>query len=151
MAWATQALSEVQPRTPDDAYPPARHVTRGPYAFLRHPIYVGAVFASGGSALALGSAAGLRIVTPLVAALATAWVLGFERSLTRGRFGATPQPWLHLPDADAVSASRGERAFAYTHLFLPWLVLSYGVESLVVPHDAVEAWTRWDAAWPVVP
>ena len=149
--WGVLALWRFGGGLPMSAYPPERHVTRGPYAFLRHPLYVGAVLVSGGVALAAGSAAGLWIVTPAIAALATAWVLGLERDLTRERFGVTPAPWLHLPPPDNGRPSLGERAFALTHLFLPWLALYYAVESLTVPHDAIEAWTRWDAAWPVLP
>lgn len=151
MAWGTLALWAHGRGLPMSAYPPPRFVTRGPYAFLRHPIYIGAVLLSFGTALATGSAAGLWIVTPMLAAFASAWVLGFEQTLTREHFGPTPQPWLHLSARDDGPPSPGERAFAYTHLFLPWLVLYYGVESLDVPYDAIETWTRWDAQWPVLP
>ena len=150
MAWGMVALWVHGGGLPMSAYPPARYVTRGPYAFVRHPIYVGAVLTCVGAALATGSAAGLWIVTPTLAALAVAWVLGFERDLTRERFGSTPPLWLHLAPADDARPSSGERAFAFTHVFFPWLVLYYAVESLVVPHDAIEAWTRWDARWPVL-
>lgn len=151
MTWSTLALWRYGGGLPMSAYPPERYVSKGPYAFVRHPIYIGAVLASGGAALAAGSPAGLWVVTPALAVLAAAWVLGLERDLTRGRFGAPAAPWLHLAPPDDERPTMGERGFALTHLFLPWLALYYGVESLSVPHDAIEAWTRWDAAWPVVP
>jgi protein-S-isoprenylcysteine O-methyltransferase Ste14/membrane-associated phospholipid phosphatase len=150
MAWGAVALWRYGGGLPMSAYPPGHYVTRGPYALLRHPLYVGAVLATAGIAITVGSGAGLFLVTPVLAALATAWVIGFEGALTRERFGAPPPLWLHLASADDARPSFGERAFSLTHLFVPWLLLYYGVESLRVPHDAIEAWTRWDAPWPVL-
>lgn len=152
MGWATRVLWTHGGGLPMSPYPPERYVVRGPYLLMRHPLYVGAVLVSGGAALASGSGAGLFLVTPFVAALAAAWVLGFEGSRTRERFGDTmTQPRLRLAAATDEPPTLEERAFAFTHLLLPWLVVYYAVESLGPPPDGVEMWGRWDTALPVLP
>ena len=78
-------------------FPPGRLVTSGLYALIPHPIYVGAVTICLGYALFTRSAAGLWMVTPLLALAAASFVLGYEREATRIRFGALPQPRLRLP------------------------------------------------------
>ena len=151
MAWAAHVLWWDGGGLPMSPYPPARYVTRGPYRVLRHPIYVGAVLVGGGTALATGSGAGLFLVTPSLAALAAAWVLGFEGARTRERFGDAPTVPVRLAAGSDEPPSAGERVFACTHLLLPWLALYCFVVFLGVPRDAVETWGRWDAALPVVP
>jgi hypothetical protein len=90
-------------------------------------------------------------MTPFVAALAAMWVLGFEGARTRARFGAAPAVGpVRLAAAVDAPPSSGERLFAFTHLFVPWLALYYGVEALGTPPDGVEAWQGWDAALPVL-
>lgn len=150
-AWATLALRLHGGGLPMSAFPPERWVARGPYALLRHPLYVGAVLIAAGLSLAFGSAAGLWIVTPFTAALASMWVLGFERTHTRSRFGPQPPPALHLAPAEETAPNTGERLHAFTHLLLPWLLLYLAVERLGPPPDGIEAWMRWDAALPVRP
>jgi len=151
-AWATLALRLHGRGLPMSPYPPARWVARGPYRVLRHPIYVGAVLVCGGVALAAGSGAGLFLVTPFVAALAAVWVLGYEGGRTRERFGDEMRPLpLRLAAESDEAPGAGERAFAFTHLLLPWLVVYYAVEFLGAPPDGVEMWRRWDAALPVLP
>ena len=152
MGWATLVLWVNGDGLPMSPFPPARYVLRGPYRVMRHPIYAGAVVAACGASLAAGSGSGLFLVTPFVAALAAAWVLGFEGSRTRERFGDTaPLPPVRLAAAADEPPTAGERVFAFTHLLLPWLVVYYAVEFLGAPSDGVEMWTRWDAALPVLP
>jgi len=152
MAWATLVLWQHGRGLPMSPYPPERYVARGPYAVMRHPLYVGAVLVCGGASLMAGSAAGLFLVTPFVAVLASMWVLGFENDRTRARFGdAMVPPPVRLAPAEDGPPAPGERLFALTHLLLPWLVLYYAVEALGAPPDGVEGWLRWDAALPVLP
>jgi phosphatidylglycerol:prolipoprotein diacylglycerol transferase len=92
MAGGTRALWTHGHGLPMSPFPPERLVTRGIYRFIADPLYVGAVSVSAGVSLAARSAAGLWIVTPVLALAAAAWVLGFERDLTRERFGAVVTP-----------------------------------------------------------
>lgn len=152
MVTATVALKVHGRGLPMSPYPPERYVAEGPYRYLRHPIYVGAVLVAAGLALVRGSAAGLWIVTPLLAAAAATWVLGYERSATRARFGAAARaPLLSLAPASDAAPTRWQRASAFVLVFLPWLVLFEAVELLGVPPDAVSEWQRWERSLPVVP
>lgn len=152
MAWAMVTLWIAGGGLPMSPFPPARYVTRGPYRVYRHPIYVGAVLLCGGVALATGSGAGLFVVTPMLAALAAAWVIGLEHDRTRRQFGeAVVPPPVHLAPAGDEPPTAGERLFAFTHLLLPWLVLYYAVEALGPAPDGVQMWRQWDWDLPVLP
>jgi hypothetical protein len=151
MAAATLALRVYDDGLPMSPYPPAHFVRRGPYRYLSHPLYVGAVLVCAGIALALRSPAGLWIVTPLLAAAAAAWVLGYERDATRAHFGsAVHPPLLRLPPATGEPPTGADRASVYLLLFLPWAVLYVAVELLGAPPDALVAWRAWDLALPVL-
>jgi hypothetical protein len=152
VAAATLALRVYGGGLPMSPYPPARFVRRGPYRYLAHPVYVGAVLACAGIALALRSPAGLWIVTPLLAAAAAAWVLGYERDATRAHFGdAVRPPLLRLPPVTGEPPTGADRASAYLILFLPGAALFLAVELLGAPPDARVAWRAWDLALPVLP
>jgi protein-S-isoprenylcysteine O-methyltransferase Ste14 len=97
MAWGMFGLWRRGGGLPMSPFPPARLVTEGAYRLVAHPIYVGAVVACAGFSVALGSAAGIWIGTPVLALAVTAFVLGYERDATLRRFGRSPRPWLHLP------------------------------------------------------
>ncbi|MBV9948329.1 MAG: prolipoprotein diacylglyceryl transferase, partial [Myxococcales bacterium] len=91
---------------PMNAFPPPRLATRGIYAWLAHPIYVGFAAASIGASLAAGSASGLWLVSPFVVLGSAALVLGYESHDLDVRFGASrPQPLI------ARVARRALRAF----------------------------------------
>ena len=64
---------------PMNAFPPARLVRSGAFRWIDNPIYVGFGLLVAGSALAVGSAPGLWLVTPVVTLAMTALVLGYER------------------------------------------------------------------------
>lgn len=152
MAASTVALRVHGRGLPMSPYPPERFVTRGPYRVLRHPIYVGAILVAAGLALAVGSAAGLWIVTPVFAAATAAWVLGYERDATRAHFGAAMQPpLLSVPPAIDAAPTRWLRASVFVLVFAPWLVLYQAVEMLGAPPDAVVAWQSWDRSLPIRP
>ena len=62
-------------------------VTSGPYAFVRHPIYTGLLFALFGTAVAIGKWRGLVAVVLVFAVLF--YKLRLEEKLMRAQFGET--------------------------------------------------------------
>lgn len=149
--WATAFLWIRGGGLPASAFPPARLVTSGPYALFSHPIYVGASLVAFGVSIATGSAAGLWIVSPVLCAAATAWVFGFERELTRGRFGTLPAPALRLPEASDDAPTPSQRVATFVLVLLPWLVIYLALELLGPPPDARSGYMRWELALPVIP
>jgi protein-S-isoprenylcysteine O-methyltransferase Ste14 len=151
MAAATRDLWVHGGGLPASPFPPQRVVTRGVYAIFAHPIYLGAVLTAVGVSLATQSASGLWIVSPVLALSAIAFVVGFERDLTRRRYGGLPAPLLRLPGATDAPPSAFERAAVYVKVFLPWLVLFEAIEYLGVPPDARSIYFDWDGSLPVIP
>ncbi|OFW42514.1 MAG: hypothetical protein A3J29_07065 [Acidobacteria bacterium RIFCSPLOWO2_12_FULL_67_14b] len=151
MAAATRDLWVHGRGLPASPFPPERLVTRGVYRIIAHPIYLGAVLVALGVSLATRSAAGLWIVSPVLALAVAAFVIGFESDSTRRRYGALPAPLLRLPDDSDAPPSAIERAAVYVLVFLPWLVLYMGVEYLGVPPDARSTYFAWDRSLPVIP
>jgi protein-S-isoprenylcysteine O-methyltransferase Ste14 len=77
---------------PMNAFPPEKLVTGGIYGVVPQPIYSGFVLVCLGVSLALGSATGVFLTTPLVAISAFALVLGYERPYLLRTFGELPRP-----------------------------------------------------------
>jgi protein-S-isoprenylcysteine O-methyltransferase Ste14 len=73
--------------TPAPFDPPRRLVVRGPYRFVRNPMYVGAGLALAGAALFYGSIP-LLIYAVLFGLMMHAFVLLYEEPTLRGAFGA---------------------------------------------------------------
>lgn len=138
MAAGATALWRHGGGLPMSPFPPPRHVVRGLYRFLPHPIYTGFCLACGGLAIAAGSPGGFWLVTPVVVLSAAAFVLGYERHDLRRRF---PEAARTLPN---------ERVSAYLFVLLPWLTLYEMVVLLGVPPDAVEAYFPFERRIPVV-
>ena len=110
---------------PMNAFPPPRLVTRGVYALVPHPIYVGFAAICFGVSIATGSSSGLWLVSPAVALAAFALVLGYENHDLAQRFGATtPRPWLGLPPAEDAAPTIAQRLSALVLAIAPWLVPS---------------------------
>lgn len=152
--WAAGVLAIVTrgQGLPMNAFPPARLVTCGVYALVAHPIYLGWVLACAGVALVSGSAAGLWIVTPIVALASAALVFGLERPSLRRRFGdraISYRPWLSLPADEAAAPAVGERFAFGVVVLVPWLVAYYAVKGLGVPPDAVDVRLNLETHWPV--
>lgn len=151
MLAATRDLWRFGHGLPASPYPPRRLVTRGLYAVVRDPIYVGAVLAIAGASIATGSAAGLWIVVPVLAASCTAWVWGFERETTRRRYGTTAEPLLHLPYDEPGYPSTSDRVGTVWLVLLPWLLAFMAVEWLGDGGRGVSVVLPLDARVPVVP
>ena len=137
---------------PMNPYPPPRLVRTGIYRWLRNPMYIGFVLACGGIALAVGSAAGLWLVTPTVALGAAALVYGFERHDLLRRLGpvALAPPILSLPRADGAAPSAADRVAVLLWVFLPWLVIYYAIQALGRSVDAFGTQLPYERGWPVL-
>jgi protein-S-isoprenylcysteine O-methyltransferase Ste14 len=136
---------------PMSPFPPEHLVTRGVYAGIADPIYVGAVLTCLGAALAIRSGAGLWIVTPVLALSAAAFVWGFERPQTIARFGPLPAPWLRIPPATDAAPVLRDRVSVLLIVLLPWLLLYEGVSRLSISQAAWSTYMRWELTMPVVP
>ena len=125
---------------PMSPYPPQRRVSRGVYAIVDHPIYAGSVLLVAGLAIALRSAAGLWIATPVLALCCIAFVIGYEHEATVARFGPSQsRSLLHL------------RLSIYVLVLLPWLIAFQAVNALGTPHDVRNGWSVLDQSIPMLP
>lgn len=108
---------------PMNAFPPPQFVTVGTYRWVPHPIYTGFGAIVAGAMLAIGSRAGLWIVTPVVWLAMVTLVVGYERIDLQRRFGpTTPRTWLSRPPDAPTPPSQGERWGMLVLAFAPWLL-----------------------------
>ncbi len=94
LAWAVRQLWREGGGLPVGALPPPHLASRGPYAWVRHPIYEGFVLVVLGAALLTGSPGFAGVVAPLFAAATIAYALAEERLLLR-RFGPAYAAYRH--------------------------------------------------------
>lgn len=124
-------------------WPPARRAARGVYALVAHPIYAGFTLACAGLSLFFASAAGLWLVTPVVALAAAALVLGYEGIELQQRFGPRTTPvLLHLPLGGTDAPLARERVGAFLVVLVPGLVVGWTLRTLGLA-DAVVEPARW--------
>jgi phosphatidylglycerol:prolipoprotein diacylglycerol transferase len=89
MTWAMWLLWRTGAGLPISHLPPARFVTLGPYAVVRHPIYIGYVAAFAGAGAMAGSVGRSVIVGVLLAWGCAIYAVGFEEARLERRFGAS--------------------------------------------------------------
>lgn len=136
---------------PMNPFPPARFVHRGVYRLMSHPIYLGFFLACAGVSLALRSASGLWLISPVVALGCAALVEGFEKQDMASRWGTQlPKPLLHLPPDLDSRPSTADRLSVYILVLLPWLVLYEAIIAIGTPPDAVVAHFRFEEQLPVI-
>lgn len=138
---------------PLNAFPPPRLVRGGVYRWIRNPMYIGFVVMCAGVSIAVGSSAGLWLVTPSVALGAAALVYGFERHDLARRFGsaALAPPLLSLPRAGDLPPTPAQRLAVFLWVFAPWLVTYYAVQALGRPAGAFGTILPFERRWPVWP
>ena len=137
---------------PMNAYPPRRFVSEGVFRWVRNPIYIGFGLVVLGVSLAVRSASGLWLVTPVTWLSMAALVYGYERHDLRARFGqnALTPPLLSLPAADLGAPTALERIATLIWVFVPWLAAYYAVQALGRPADAMSALLPGEVQWPVL-
>jgi protein-S-isoprenylcysteine O-methyltransferase Ste14 len=136
---------------PMNAYPPTRFVSTGIYALLPHPIYGAFIVLCAGTSIWYGSAAGLWVVTPVVAMASAALVAGYELPDLRRRFGSEVRQAAFLPPADALAPTWLVRLRCYVTVLLPWFVLYEACVAKGVPPDARGTALSLDASIPFLP
>ncbi len=85
--WCVLAFAVVGRGTPAPFDPPRRLVVRGPYRYVRNPMYLGAGGALAGAGVYYASAA-LLAFTAVFLLVAHLFVLGYEERALGRRFGA---------------------------------------------------------------
>jgi len=151
MSWAMVCLWRFGDGLPMNAYPPKQFVARGPYAFVAHPIYVGAVLLCAGVSWFWQSSSGVWLVTPVFAASTLALVFGYEAHDLSTRFGADRErAWLSLSAASEARPSFSERASAFVSCVLGWLVAYELIALSGSPTAGVALTLSNEATWPVL-
>lgn len=138
---------------PMNAFPPRHLVRDGVFRWLRNPIYIGFGLTVLGVSLAVRSASGLWLVTPVTWLAMAALVFGYEQHDLRRRFGsdALVKPLFSLPQADDSRPTSIERLAALVWTFVPWLAVYYAVQALGRPANAISTMLPGEAQWPVLP
>jgi protein-S-isoprenylcysteine O-methyltransferase Ste14 len=138
---------------PMNGYPPKRLVSGGIYRIIPHPVYFGAVLISAGISIAFGSAAGLWLVTPLLAFGCAALVFGHERPDLARRFPDinSVSPLIGIPPATDDPASFARRLGCVIAVLSLWVVSYMGIKAMGFPHDAIETRMIWEQSIPVIP
>ena len=116
---------------PMNAYPPQTFVTQGMYAWFSHPMYLGAVLLSAGTALWFRSSSGLYIITPVLALMSLSLVYGYEREDMEKRFGSvihTYRPLFSLPLSSENKTQWKKKVAMCLRIFLPWALIGYFVD-----------------------
>lgn len=123
---------------PMNAYPPAKFVKNGIYAFTGHPIYSGTVLISFGLSIVTRSASGFWLVSPLFTLMIVAYVVGFENERTEFVFGPRDyKTFLSLPDSSNATPLLKERISSYLLVFVPWVLIYETFIYLGNPKDAI--------------
>ena len=150
MASAMFSLKKFGKGLPMNAYPPVLFVKKGPYRFLRHPIYWGYCMLMTGVFISIGSAGGLWIVTPMSVLAIIALVLGYENIDLKDRFkDADMSVLLDIPSSADSFPSLVKRivslfwviAFLITSNYVVWFLThdSTSILSCCIPFPQ-----RWD-------
>jgi protein-S-isoprenylcysteine O-methyltransferase Ste14 len=123
---------------PMNPFPPRFLVTKGVYAFTRHPIYLGAALISFGISLIFSSSAGFWLVSPVLILLMAAYVAGYENEKTEANFGTfSYKTFLTLPPADDQKPSACEKFAACILVFIPWGLTYQAFIVAGFPRDAI--------------
>lgn len=92
--WCVLTFTLVGKGTPAPFDPPRRLVVKGPYSFVRNPMYIGAALALGGAAIFFQSFM-LFAYTALFLLIAHLFVVLFEEPVLRKMFGQEYEAFCH--------------------------------------------------------
>jgi prolipoprotein diacylglyceryltransferase/protein-S-isoprenylcysteine O-methyltransferase Ste14 len=149
MAFSMAVLRRDGGGLPMNAYPPPNLATRGPYAVMAHPIYVGAVVVSLGTSIWQQHAGGVWLITPALALGCVALVWGYERHDLEARFGPLPPAWLGPVAAGEGAPTARQRLSVWFNVFVPWVFFYESLVALGPAPDAVALELPGERGWPV--
>jgi protein-S-isoprenylcysteine O-methyltransferase Ste14 len=145
---------------PMNAYPPGTLVTRGIYALVAHPIYLGALVLSVSAALWFRSSSGLYLISPVLGLAIVSWLYGFELPALQRRFGSAMErytPLFALPTPSAHDATWLKKLALFGLLYVPWLLVGALITyarcapqcagALGAPPAARQALGWWQVVW----
>lgn len=135
---------------PMNAFPPRHHVARGIYRWLADPIYIGAVLISAGVSIAVGSSAGLWLVSPALAAGCAALVIGYERLDLRRRFGVLPPVLIALPPPEDAPPRWHDHLSVWLLVLAPWLLVYTAIIAGGPVPGSWNAYFPFERSWPVI-
>ncbi|MCO6491358.1 MAG: prolipoprotein diacylglyceryl transferase [Phaeodactylibacter sp.] len=122
MLWGMYALWKYGRGLPMNAFPPLLYVKRGPYRWLRHPIYWGFGLFLAGASIFLGSASALWLVVPVAILGMAALVWGYELPDLEQRFPEIDKKvWFSLPANSDEPPGRCQRLAALILVAALWL------------------------------
>jgi hypothetical protein len=147
---------------PMNAFPPPKFVGEGAFRLLPHPIYTGFGMMCFGESIALGSAAGFWLVSPVAILGCIALVYGYERIDLQQRFpDAARQYLLSIPPDKAAPLAWHHRLSVYVCVLIPWVFLNaaaawaYSRSAMPdplfqLPEIGLPEWLRWGIGFAAV-
>lgn len=143
LAWGMLALIKYGEGLPMNAYPPKKHVNKGPYRLMKHPIYCGFGILLIGIFILTGSASGLWLVTPVTILGMIALVWGYERIDLKRRFpNEKAKSYLDIPGRESVPADFRDR---FSSLF--WIFFLLITQNFVVWYLQGETLPAFGKTW----
>ncbi|MFI5205296.1 MAG: methyltransferase family protein, partial [Flavobacteriales bacterium] len=136
---------------PMNAFKPKKFVVNGVYRFISNPIYTGACFLSLGISLYTVSAAGMWLITPILAFSCVSLVMGYERDATYAHFGiARHSPLLSYKiDNNNLPPTYWSRLSAYALMLIPWVFLYEMVIFIGEPTRPISTYLEFEKNIPV--
>ncbi|MCB0585039.1 MAG: prolipoprotein diacylglyceryl transferase [Phaeodactylibacter sp.] len=123
MLWGMYALWRYGRGLPMNAFPPPKYVNKGPYQWLRHPIYWGFGLFLVGASVFMGSPSALWLVTPVSILGMIALVWGYERLDLAQRFpGVDKAVWFNLPEYSIELPKASQRLATLFQVVAFWLL-----------------------------
>ena len=123
MAWSMASLSRRGHGLPISHLPPVRLVARGPYAVMRHPIYVGYAVAFAGGGLATGSMGRGIGATALLILGSLIYALGFEEPRLLRRYGQGYRDYVDAVPTLPLPRALVHRALGAWDALRPWVTV----------------------------
>ncbi len=135
---------------PMNAFPPPEFVTRGPYRWVSHPIYLGFALLCFGISIWSGSSSGFWLVSPVVVGGIISLLMGYEIIDLKKRFSNMPRPLLSLPPDSSERPTASERWMVSAGVLGLWVALYEALALIPVPAGSAVTYFPFEMQWPVI-